>query len=114
MASSSAKFVSRLSSIALKFSSKTSPLCNASPLKSVHKPAINKRLISRLPVELSSSLDTMMPLHNAIASARLQSSLSAESQRWGLVPQDPLSFISECRASDSGSIDLKNQAEVLF
>ncbi|KAL8517168.1 hypothetical protein ACS0TY_015399 [Phlomoides rotata] len=87
MASSSAKFVSRLSSIALKFSSKTSPLCNASPLKSVHKPAINKRLISRLPVELSSSLDTMMPLHNAIASARLQSSLSAESQRWGLVPQ---------------------------
>ncbi|KAF4358907.1 hypothetical protein F8388_012900 [Cannabis sativa] len=39
--------------------------------------------ISRLPVELSS----MMPLHSAVASARLISSLSIDSQQWGLVPQ---------------------------
>ncbi|MBA0703332.1 hypothetical protein Golax_015661 [Gossypium laxum] len=29
----------------------------------------------------------MMPLHNAIASARLISSLASESQTWSLVPQ---------------------------
>ncbi|KAM3713328.1 hypothetical protein ACJW30_01G249000 [Castanea mollissima] len=29
----------------------------------------------------------MIPLHNAIASARLVSSLSADSQSWSLVPQ---------------------------
>ncbi|KAA8523126.1 hypothetical protein F0562_009549 [Nyssa sinensis] len=42
--------------------------------------------ISRLPLELS-SLESMMPLHSAIASARLTSSLSIESQSWGLIPQ---------------------------
>ncbi|XP_010249675.2 PREDICTED: uncharacterized protein LOC104592161 [Nelumbo nucifera] len=41
---------------------------------------------SRLPLELS-SLVSMMPLHSAIASARLRSSLSIESQSWGLIPQ---------------------------
>ncbi|EOA36362.1 hypothetical protein CARUB_v10010738mg [Capsella rubella] len=40
----------------------------------------------RLPVELSSCL-SMLPLHSAIASARLISSLSVESKNWGLVPQ---------------------------
>ncbi|XP_062108809.1 uncharacterized protein LOC133819551 [Humulus lupulus] len=39
--------------------------------------------ISRVPLELSS----MMPLHSAVASARLISSLSIDSQQWGLVPQ---------------------------
>ncbi|PON93170.1 hypothetical protein TorRG33x02_110760 [Trema orientale] len=42
--------------------------------------------ISRLPLELS-SIESMMPLHSAVASARLISSLSVESQQWGLVPQ---------------------------
>ncbi|XP_050251987.1 uncharacterized protein LOC126698652 [Quercus robur] len=42
--------------------------------------------ISRLPLELS-SVETMIPLHNAIASARLVSSLSTDSQTWSLVPQ---------------------------
>lgn len=47
--------------------------------------------VVRLPVELS-SLETMMPLHSAIASARLQSSLSIEPQSWCLVPQGLISF----------------------
>ncbi|XP_074571964.1 uncharacterized protein LOC141828434 [Curcuma longa] len=42
--------------------------------------------ISRLPAT-SSCLMSMLPLHSAIATARLQSVLAAESQRWGLVPQ---------------------------
>ncbi|GAB2292418.1 hypothetical protein Dimus_026658 [Dionaea muscipula] len=42
--------------------------------------------ISRLPVELSCFL-TMMPLHSAIASARLCSDLSMDSQSWCLIPQ---------------------------
>ncbi|KAI8568773.1 hypothetical protein RHMOL_Rhmol02G0226300 [Rhododendron molle] len=42
--------------------------------------------ISRLPVEVR-CLVSMMPLHSAIASARLRSILSAESQSWGLIPQ---------------------------
>ncbi|KAL2342533.1 hypothetical protein Fmac_003818 [Flemingia macrophylla] len=40
----------------------------------------------RLPVELG-SLESMMPLYSAVASARLVSSLSIESPGWGLVPQ---------------------------
>ncbi|XP_042465124.1 uncharacterized protein LOC122047736 [Zingiber officinale] len=42
--------------------------------------------IPRLPAS-SSCLMSMLPLHSAIATARLQSVLAAESQRWGLVPQ---------------------------
>lgn len=41
---------------------------------------------SRLPVELS-CLISMLPSHSAIASARLQSLISIDSQSWGLVPQ---------------------------
>ncbi|RDX99412.1 hypothetical protein CR513_17540, partial [Mucuna pruriens] len=41
---------------------------------------------SRLPVELG-SWESMMPLHSALASARLVSSLSIDSLGWGLVPQ---------------------------
>lgn len=37
-------------------------------------------------MELSSQ-GSLMPLHSAIAAARLISSLTIESQRWGLVPQ---------------------------
>ncbi|XP_010254069.1 PREDICTED: uncharacterized protein LOC104595162 [Nelumbo nucifera] len=62
-----------------------------SPFKSTSQPQIStsgRRIcgISRLPLELSSLL-SMMPLHSAIASARLRSSLSIESQSWGLIPQ---------------------------
>ncbi|XVF88558.1 hypothetical protein PTKIN_Ptkin19aG0060400 [Pterospermum kingtungense] len=42
--------------------------------------------VSRLPLELS-SVGSMMPLHSAIASARLISSLASDSQTWSLVPQ---------------------------
>jgi hypothetical protein len=41
-------------------------------------------------VELSS----MIPLHSAIASSRLVSSLSVESKIWGLVPQGQFLFCS--------------------
>lgn len=41
---------------------------------------------NRVPVELSSCV-SLFPLHSAIASSRLVSSLSAESMSWGLVPQ---------------------------
>nr|KAJ0205338.1 hypothetical protein LSAT_V11C500240570 [Lactuca sativa] len=60
------------------------------PLKSATSPPSNpstKRIsaTSRLPVQLSSLL-SMMPLHSAIASCRLTSALSVESQSWGLIP----------------------------
>ncbi|XP_072982987.1 uncharacterized protein [Typha latifolia] len=42
--------------------------------------------IQRLPL-ISASLLSMLPLHTAIASARLRSILSAESQAWGMIPQ---------------------------
>ncbi|URE21025.1 hypothetical protein MUK42_11659 [Musa troglodytarum] len=45
----------------------------------------------RLPVS-SHCLVSMLPLHSAIASARLRSVLAAESQRWGLVPQAPRTY----------------------
>ncbi|KAL6567991.1 hypothetical protein OROGR_001659 [Orobanche gracilis] len=91
----SSRIVSRLSSrvqaLANKLSKRNASLLsdNASLLKSASQPVISKRfsLISRSPVELS-SLATMMPLHSVIASARLQSNLSIESQSWGIVPQE--------------------------
>ncbi|MED6110055.1 hypothetical protein PIB30_039320 [Stylosanthes scabra] len=49
-------------------------------------PRVITRTTSRLPVELG-SIGSMMPLHNAVASARLVSSLCTESQTWCLVPQ---------------------------
>lgn len=42
--------------------------------------------IRRLPSRVR-CLASMMPLHSAIASSRLISVLSAESQSWGLIPQ---------------------------
>ncbi|XP_020087753.1 uncharacterized protein LOC109709826 [Ananas comosus] len=42
--------------------------------------------IQRLPA-ISGALMSMLPLHSAIASARLTSILSAQSQSWGLIPQ---------------------------
>ncbi|KAL6344805.1 hypothetical protein AAG906_002711 [Vitis piasezkii] len=79
----------RSSSLALKFTSRsTKP--SVSPLKSSSQSqsASTKRTsrIPRLPVQMS-SLVSMMPLHSAIASARLTSVLSVESQSWGLIPQ---------------------------
>ena len=54
-------------------------------------------LDGRLPVETSCLL-AMFPLHNAIASARLQSLLSVDSQSWCLVPQgiSLLAFLIAC------------------
>ncbi|KAG7600595.1 hypothetical protein ISN44_As06g046820 [Arabidopsis suecica] len=58
------------------------------PIKSSSPSSATSRINQsfRLPVELSSCL-SMLPLHSAIASARLISSLSVESKSWGLVPQ---------------------------
>ncbi|XP_041006481.1 uncharacterized protein LOC121251185 [Juglans microcarpa x Juglans regia] len=87
----SSKVISRLSSrlqpLALKLG-KRSLAPELSPLNSCSQShtSVSVRRISRLPVELS-SLETMMPLHSAIASARLTSSLSVESKSWSLVPQ---------------------------
>ncbi|CAG7896426.1 unnamed protein product [Brassica rapa] len=64
-----------------------------SPLKSSLPSAATSRInqsFRRSPVELSSCV-SLFPLHSAVASARLVSSLSAESMSWGLVPQG-LSF----------------------
>ncbi|XP_028774026.1 uncharacterized protein LOC114731062 [Neltuma alba] len=78
------KLVSRLSSrlhpLALRLAKPTL----SSPLNSASLRRTSR--ISRLPVELG-CLGSMMPLHNAVASARLVSSLSTESGSWGLVPQ---------------------------
>ncbi|CAB4288519.1 unnamed protein product [Prunus armeniaca] len=88
------KVVSRLSSRLQPFTcnlNKTSLASELSQLKSsLHSqtsaPARRISRLSRLPSELG-SVGSMMPLHSAVASARLISSLSIESQSWGLVPQ---------------------------
>uniref|UniRef100_A0A0A9BZK5 Uncharacterized protein n=1 Tax=Arundo donax TaxID=35708 RepID=A0A0A9BZK5_ARUDO len=42
--------------------------------------------INRLPL-VSGGLLSALPLHSAVASARLRSAIAPESQCWGLVPQ---------------------------
>ncbi|KAM1072520.1 hypothetical protein FF1_017772 [Malus domestica] len=87
----SCKVISRLSSRLQPFArnlTKTLPASELSQLKSsflspASAPMRRISGLSRLPVELGS----MMPLHSAVASARLISSLSIDSQSWGLVPQ---------------------------
>ncbi|KAF3947589.1 hypothetical protein CMV_026298 [Castanea mollissima] len=85
---------SRLQPFALKLGKRSLAL-ELSPLKSCSQSQASSSAsasagrfsrISRLPLELS-SVETMIPLHNAIASARLVSSLSTDSQSWSLVPQ---------------------------
>ncbi|KAH9602973.1 hypothetical protein KSS87_020179 [Heliosperma pusillum] len=74
----------RLSNIGCKLKSVSSlPNLLKSPVSASPSPM---RISRRLPVE-SSCLMTMLPLHSAIASARLQSVLSVDSQSWCLVPQ---------------------------
>ncbi|XP_059634956.1 protein NUCLEAR FUSION DEFECTIVE 6, mitochondrial-like [Cornus florida] len=91
MASSTvlSRLSSRLKPLALKLNKNASKSANTSSLiksTSQSRPSISGRRIYRLPVELS-SLESMMPSHSAIASARLRSSLSTDSQCWGLIPQ---------------------------
>ncbi|KAJ7969591.1 Protein NUCLEAR FUSION DEFECTIVE 6 chloroplastic/mitochondrial-like [Quillaja saponaria] len=90
----SSKVISRLSSqlqpLALKLSKQSLSL-ELSTLKSTSQSQVSvsaRRFSrnSRLPLELS-SLGSTMPLHSAVASARLVSSLPIESHGWGLVPQ---------------------------
>ncbi|KAK7358338.1 hypothetical protein VNO77_00265 [Canavalia gladiata] len=52
----------------------------------INPQSASARRLSRLPVALG-SWESMMPLHSAVASSRLVSSLSIESLGWGLVPQ---------------------------
>ncbi|XP_038698955.1 uncharacterized protein LOC119996408 [Tripterygium wilfordii] len=84
---------SRLGSFSLKLNKSftKSVLPTVYPLKSSSESQVSSSLKylardSRLPVQLS-CLVSMVPLHDAIASARLTSMLSAESQSWGLTPQ---------------------------
>ncbi|XP_044463410.1 protein NONRESPONDING TO OXYLIPINS 2, mitochondrial-like [Mangifera indica] len=79
---------SRLPSLSFKIRTNKSVMPTISPLKSSPHPQVSASVkpISRLPVELS-CLMSMMPLHSAVASARLRSFLSMDSQSWGLVPQ---------------------------
>ncbi|AEE33203.1 hypothetical protein AT1G55205 [Arabidopsis thaliana] len=72
----------KLSKTNVHISSLPSPIKSSSPSSATSR--INQSF--RLPVELSCCL-SMLPLHSAIASARLISSLSVESKSWGLVPQ---------------------------
>ncbi|XP_022754586.1 uncharacterized protein LOC111302935 [Durio zibethinus] len=81
----------RLKALPFKLKSNKSGLPMISPLNSSSQTEVAssvKRIsaISRLPVELS-CLISMMPLHSAVASARLRSFLAIESQSWGLIPQ---------------------------
>ncbi|KAB2077455.1 hypothetical protein ES319_A06G101800v1 [Gossypium barbadense] len=91
---------SRLKALPVKLKSSKPVLPTISPLKSSSRSQFSsassssssssslKRIsgIPRLPVELS-CLISMMPLHSAVASARLRSFLAIESQSWGLIPQ---------------------------
>jgi len=47
--------------------------------------------MDRLPLQLS-CVESMLPLHSAVASAKLISSLSSESDSWALVPQGGFGF----------------------
>ncbi|XP_059638143.1 protein NUCLEAR FUSION DEFECTIVE 6, mitochondrial-like [Cornus florida] len=90
MASSTvlSRLSSRLQHVGIKLN-KGSLSADISLMKLSSQSASSARRISRmsrLPLELS-SVESMMPLHSAIASARLTSSLSIESQSWGLIPQ---------------------------
>ncbi|GAY48275.1 hypothetical protein CUMW_110470 [Citrus unshiu] len=77
----------RLPCLSLKLRANKSTIPTISPLKSSSLPQVSsssvKRVSSRLPVELS-CLISMLPSHSAIASARLQSLISTDSQSWGL------------------------------
>ncbi|GAU11676.1 hypothetical protein TSUD_74260 [Trifolium subterraneum] len=91
MATSSCKVLSRLSCRLQtlvhnnnKLTTNKSPFSIKPKPQSASVPRVS--LTSRLPVELG-SLESMLPLYSAVASARLVSSLSIESLGWGLVPQ---------------------------
>ncbi|KAI5556889.1 hypothetical protein POPTR_018G082800v4 [Populus trichocarpa] len=93
----STKVVSRLSTRLQPFlfklnkkslSAELSSLKSSSLPTPVSVPATTRRLSrsSRLPLQLS-CVESMLPLHSAVASAKLISSLSSESDSWALVPQ---------------------------
>ncbi|KAJ6673644.1 hypothetical protein OIU85_012636 [Salix viminalis] len=94
----SMKVVSRLSTRLQPFlfklnkkplSAELSSLKSSSLPTQVSVPATTTRFSrsSRLPLQLS-CVESMLPLHSAIASATLISSLSSESDSWALVPQE--------------------------
>ncbi|KAL3535738.1 hypothetical protein ACH5RR_004199 [Cinchona calisaya] len=91
--SSTSRALSRLSSrlqpIALKIGGNKKASSFPASISASTSQSAGKRSswISRLPVELG-GVETMLPLHSAIASARLTSSLSVESRTWALVPQE--------------------------
>ncbi|WRX34024.1 hypothetical protein QQP08_026511, partial [Theobroma cacao] len=90
---SSWKVMSRLSS---RLQSPTLKLnkTSLSALQSTSDSSVRRiSRVSRLALGLS-SVGSMMPLHSAIASSRLVSSLASESGTWSLVPQGCLTYFS--------------------
>ncbi|KAG5225676.1 NUCLEAR FUSION DEFECTIVE protein [Salix suchowensis] len=78
----SLKVVSRLSTRLQPFLFKL----NKKPLSAELSSLKSSSLPTQLPLQLS-CVESMLPLHSAIASATLISSLSSESDSWALVPQ---------------------------
>ncbi|KAJ4770163.1 hypothetical protein LUZ62_054420 [Rhynchospora pubera] len=64
-------------------------------LPSAVRPIRRTSTIHRLPL-MSAGLLSSLPLHSAIASCRLRSVLSAESQSWGLIPQGMMILLCIC------------------
>ena len=60
-----------------------------------------------------SCLISMMPLHSAIASARLTSVLSVESQSWGLIPQGESPYLPLTFSFFAGKMK-KGKSEQMF
>ncbi|CAN6278247.1 unnamed protein product [Urochloa humidicola] len=73
--------VARSRALARAISSSSSLL-----LRGCHPASRHASCINRLPL-VSGGLLSALPLHSAIASARLRSAIASESQSWCLVPQ---------------------------
>ncbi|XP_075657092.1 uncharacterized protein LOC142627177 [Castanea sativa] len=79
------------SSSSITFASKASRLsglglASAGP-NSASRLSVHKRILSRLPVELSGVQQSLMPLHSVTASALLTSLLSVYNDNWGCLSE---------------------------
>uniref|UniRef100_A0A0E0LB83 Uncharacterized protein n=1 Tax=Oryza punctata TaxID=4537 RepID=A0A0E0LB83_ORYPU len=73
-------------SLAASSAAPSSPLLTASSRRASS--------LHRLP-SVCGGLLSVMPLHSAVASARLRSAISPESQSWGVVPQGVALYTSQ-------------------
>ncbi|KAK3133004.1 hypothetical protein QOZ80_6AG0530760 [Eleusine coracana subsp. coracana] len=87
MAASPAVLRSRVLARAVSSSLRRSLLgAHANPPPSLLAASPRPSAVHRLPA-VCGGLLSVMPLHSAVASARLQSAIAPESQSWGIVPQ---------------------------